>query len=140
MWRRPLCERQLSCIRRTPEPYKFLGEIAERQNRPAEAIEQYRHALAAEPSDRSFQMKLWFTLIVHGRGREAIPELLPALQVEDSFTSTRMFLLGEAYRTTGDFGKSRQYLEQARDRMRSQGPPDMLAQIEHDLKELPLGR
>jgi tetratricopeptide (TPR) repeat protein len=123
-----------------PEPYKFLGEIAERQNRPAEAIENYRRALAAEPSDRSFQMKLWFTLIAHGRGREAIPELLPALQVEDSFTSTRMFLLGEAYRTTGDYGKSRQYLEQARDRMGSQGPPDMLAQIEHDLKELPTGR
>src|SRR5205085_1514522 len=50
------------------EPYKFLGEIAERQNRPADAIAHYRRALAAEPSDRSFRMKLWFTLIAHGRG------------------------------------------------------------------------
>lgn len=123
-----------------PEPYKFLGEIAERQNRPAEAIENYRRALAAEPSDREFQMKLWWTLIVHGRGREAIPELLPALQVADSFTPMRMFLLGEAYRTTGDFGKSRQYLEQARNGVGHQGPPDLLARIEEDLKQLPSGR
>ena len=49
----------------------------------------------------------------------------------------RRVLLGEAYRTTGDFGKSRQYLELARDRVRQQGPPDLLAQIEQELKESP---
>jgi hypothetical protein len=52
----------------------------------------------------------------------------------------RLVLLGEAYRTTGDFGKSRQYLEQARNRVRSQGPPDLLAQIDQELKELPSNR
>ncbi len=122
------------------EPYKFLGEIAERQNKPAEAIEQYKRAFAREPADREFQMKLWFTLIVHGRAREAIPELLQSLQVEDASAPTRMFLLGEAYRATGDFVRSRQYLEQARDRMGSQGPPAMLAQIQHDLQQMPTGR
>ncbi len=122
------------------EPHKVLGEILEKQNRPAEAIEHYQRAVAAEPSDHAFQMKLWWTLIVNGRGREAIPQLLPALQEDDSYTSMRMVLLGEAYRTTGDFGKSRQYLEQARDRVRKQGPPDLLAQIEQELKELPSGR
>jgi tetratricopeptide (TPR) repeat protein len=121
-------------------PHKFLGEILERQNRPAEAIEQYRRALAAEPFDRAFQMKLWWTLIINGRGSEVIPQLLPAIQVADSFTSVRMVMLGEAYRTTRDFGKSRQYLEQARNRVRSQGPPDLLPQIEQELKELPPSR
>jgi len=119
------------------EPHKWLGEILERQNRPAEAIEQYQRALAAEPDDRPIQMKLWWDLIIQNRGREAIPQLLPALQIDDSFTSMRLVLLGEAYRTTGEIAKSRQYLEQARTRVRSQGPPDLLAQIEQELKELP---
>jgi superkiller protein 3 len=119
------------------EPHKWLGEVLERQNRPAEAIEQYQRALAAEPDDRPVQMKLWWDLIIQNRGREAIPQLLPALQIEDSFSSMRLVLLGEAYRTTGDIAKSRQYLEQARTRVRAQGPPELLAQIEQELKELP---
>jgi tetratricopeptide (TPR) repeat protein len=122
------------------EPHKFLGQILEQQHRLPEAIEQYQRALALDPSDRAFQMKVWFTLITNGRGREAIPQLLPALQVDDSFTSMRLVLLGEAYRTTGDFGKSRQYLEQARERVRKQGPPDLLRQIEQELGDLPAGR
>jgi tetratricopeptide (TPR) repeat protein len=119
------------------EPHKWLGEILEKQNRPAEAIAQFQRALAAEPNDRALQMKLWWDLIIQNRGREAIPQLLPALQIDDSFTSMRLVLLGEAYRTTGEIGKSRQYLEQARSRVRSQGPPDLLAQIEEELKQLP---
>jgi len=119
------------------EPHKWLGEVLERQNRPAEAIEQYQRALAVEPDDRPIQMKLWWDLIIQDRGREAIPQLLPALQIDDSFSSMRLVLLGEAYRTTGDIAKSRQYLEQARTRVRTQGPPELLAQIEQELKELP---
>jgi tetratricopeptide (TPR) repeat protein len=119
------------------EPHKWLGEVLERQNRPAEAIAQYQRALAAEPSDPPLQMKLWWILITHDRGREAIPQLLPALKIDDSFTSMRLVLLGEAYRTTGEIAKSRQYLEMARSRVRSQGPPDLLAQIEEELKQLP---
>ncbi len=118
------------------EPHKWLGEVLERQNRPAEAIAQYQRALAIEPNDRAVQMKLWWDLIIQNRGREAIPQLLPALQIDDSFTSMRLVLLGEAYRTVGDIAKSRQYLEQARNRVRNQGPPDLLAQIEQELKEL----
>jgi tetratricopeptide (TPR) repeat protein len=119
------------------EPHKWLGTILEQQNQIGGAIENYQLALAAEPSDRATQMKLWWDLILLGRGREAIPQLLLALQIDDQFTSMRLLLLGEAYRTTGEFGKSRQYLEQARSRVRNQGPPDLLAQIEQELKELP---
>jgi tetratricopeptide (TPR) repeat protein len=120
-----------------PELYKWLGQVLERQNRPAEAVKQYQRALAKDPSDGTIQMKLWWTLITHGRGREVIPQLLPVLQVEDSFKSMRLVLLGEAYRTVSDFDKSRQYLEQAQSRVRKEGPPDLLAQIEQELKQLP---
>jgi tetratricopeptide (TPR) repeat protein len=122
------------------EPHKFLGQIFEQQHRQAEAIEQYQRALALDPSDRAFEMKVWWTMITNGKGREAIPQLLPALQVDDTYTSMRLVMLGEAYRTTGEFGKSRQWLEEARDRVRKQGPADLLAQIEQELKELPAAR
>jgi hypothetical protein len=87
---------------------------------------QYQSALAVEPNDRAVQRKLWWDLIVQKRGHEAIPQMLPALQIDDSFTSMRLVLLGEAYRTTGDIKKSREYLEQARNRVQSHGPPDLL--------------
>jgi tetratricopeptide (TPR) repeat protein len=119
------------------EPHAMLAEILERQNRPAEAIEQYQRALAAQSSDRATQMKLWRALIVQGRGREAIPQLISALNTDDSFSSLRLVLLGEAYRTTGEAGKARDYLEQARNRVRTEGPPGLLGQIDQELKELP---
>lgn len=119
------------------EPHAVLAEILERQNRAAEAIEQYQRALAAQSSDRATQMKLWRALIVQGRGREAIPQLLPSLRLDDSYASLRLVLLGEAYRTTGEAGKARDYLEQARTRVRTEGPPGLLGQIDQELKELP---
>jgi tetratricopeptide (TPR) repeat protein len=122
------------------EPHKWLGEILERQNQLPEAMQNYQLALAADPSDHALQMKVWWTLITSGRGREAIPQLLPALQIDDSFTSMRLVLLGEAYRTTGEFGKSRQYLEQARSRVRNEGRPELLAQIEQELNDPALRR
>jgi tetratricopeptide (TPR) repeat protein len=120
-----------------PEPEKWLGQVLERQNRPAEAIQHYQRSLAANPSDRNVEMELWWSLVTQGRGREAIPQLLQALQIDDSFTSMRLVLLGEAYGTVRDFDKSRQYLEQAQSRVRQTGPPDLLTQIEQDLKQLP---
>jgi protein O-GlcNAc transferase len=122
------------------EPHKWLGEILEQQNQPAEAMVNYQLALAADPSDHALQMKVWWTLITSGRGRETIPQLLAALTAEDSFTSMRMVLLGEAYRTVGEFGKSRQYLEQARSRVRNEGRPDLLAQIDQELNDPALRR
>jgi predicted Zn-dependent protease len=114
-----------------------LAEILERQNRPADAIEHYQHALEAQSSDRATQMKLWRALIVQGRSREAIPQLLPALKIDDSYASLRLVLLGEAYRTTGEAAKARDYLEQARNRVRTEGPPGLLGQIDQELKDLP---
>ena len=119
------------------EAHAWLAEILEKQNRPADAIDHYQRALAAQSSDRETQMKLWRVLIIQGRSREAIPQLLPALKLDDSYSSLRLVLLGEAYRTTGEPGKARDYLEQARSRVRTEGPPGLLGQIDQELKDLP---
>lgn len=118
------------------EAHTLMAEVLERQNRSAEAIEHYQRALAAQSSDRVLQTELWRLLIIHGRSREAIPQLIPALQLDDSYAALRLVLLGEAYLTTGDVSNARQYLERARSRVLSQGPPQLLAEIEGELKQL----
>ena len=118
------------------EAHAVLADVLDRQSRPTEAIEHYRRALAAQPSDRAVPMKLWRLLIVHGRSREAIPEMIPSLQLDDSYAALRRVLLGEAYLTLGDADKARQYLEQARNRARSEGPPELAAQIDQELEQL----
>lgn len=119
------------------DAHSFLGEIYERQNRLSEAIEQYQRALAAQTSDRALQMKLWRLMIIQGRSREVMPELIAALQIEDTYSTLRLVLLGEAYLTSGDTAKARQYLEQARNSARSEGPPQLLAEIDQELARMP---
>jgi tetratricopeptide (TPR) repeat protein len=119
-----------------PEAHVLLGEVLEQQNHPAEALEQYQRALATQSSDRTLQLKLWRLLIIQGRGRDAIPQLIPALQVDDTYATLRRLLLGEAYLTTGDIGKAQEYLEQARSRARTEGPPELVAQIDQEIEQI----
>jgi predicted Zn-dependent protease len=119
------------------EDHLWLGGALEEQNHAAEAVEQYRLALAAKPSNRIAQIQLGRVLVNLRRFREAIPQLLPALNVDDEQTSFVMVLLGQSYLATGDPANARLYLEQARGRVRSEGPPQLLATIESELKQLP---
>ena len=118
------------------EAYVVLGGMLEKHNRPAQAIENYRLALAAQPSYRPAHLQLGRILVTQGRDREAIPELLPALQVDDSDTSIVMLLLAQAYANSGDLGKARDYLKQARIRVVKTGPPELLQQIDQGLRQL----
>jgi tetratricopeptide (TPR) repeat protein len=121
------------------EPHLWLGEVREQQRRAPEAVEQYRLALAAQPSLSLAQFQLGRILTNLGRDREAIPylhSLLADLSVDDSHATMVMVLLGEAYGTTGDRDHARQYLEQAQARVRSQGPPELMAEIEQELRRL----
>lgn len=119
------------------EAHLWLGRALEQQHHSAEAVEQYRLALEADSSNRGAQIELGRILINLRRDREAIPRLLPALSVDDAQTSFVMVLLGEAYLATGDPAQARQYLEQARGRVRNEGPPQLLAEIEDELRQLP---
>jgi tetratricopeptide (TPR) repeat protein len=118
------------------EAYVLLGGMMEKHNRPDQAIEDYRLALAAQPSYRPAHLQLGRILVTQGRDREAIPELLPTLHVEDSDTSLVMLLLAQAYANSGDLGKARDYLKQARIRALKTGPPDLLQHIEQGLRQL----
>jgi tetratricopeptide (TPR) repeat protein len=118
------------------EAYVFLGGMMEKHNLPARAIEDYRLALAAQPSFRLAHLQLGRILVTLGRDREAIPELLPTLQTDDSDTSLVILLLAQAYANTGDLGRAREYLKQARIRVLQTGPPELLQQIEQGLRQL----
>jgi tetratricopeptide (TPR) repeat protein len=118
------------------EAHLWLGEALETQRHSAEAVEQYRLALEADSSNRLARVQLGRILIDLHRDRDAIPQLLPALTVDDEQTSLVMVLLGEAYHSTGDPANARRYLEQAHGRVRAEGPPQLLAEIEDELKQL----
>ena len=117
------------------EARTWLGEALDRQGRPREAVEHFQSALAAEPSNRLAQVELARILLSLGRGKEAIPPLTSALQVNDSRSSLVLVMLAEAYRSIGEGARSRQYLEQALGRVRNEGPPELLAEIEQELRQ-----
>ncbi len=129
-------EKAISLKPDNAEAHSWLADVREKQHRPAQAIEQYRLALAAEPSFRPARLELGKILLETGRDREAIPVLLPALQVDDSYTPVVMMFLARAYYTSGDRENAREYLKQAHVRALKTGPPNLLAQIEKMLAQL----
>jgi tetratricopeptide (TPR) repeat protein len=121
------------------EAHAWLADVRERQHRPADAIEQYRIAIAQQPDFRVARLELAKNLLYAGRSREAIPVLLPALKVEDQNTPVAMMFLVQAYVNTGDRATARKYLEQAHQYVLRNGPSNLLPQIESNLKSLGSG-
>jgi len=121
------------------EAHAWLADVRERQHRPADAIEQYRIAIAQQPDFRIARLELAKNLLYAGRSKEAIPVLLPALQVEDQNTPIAMMFLVQAYVNMGDRASARKYLEQAHQYVLRNGPSNLLPQIENNLRSLGSG-
>jgi len=121
------------------EAHAWLADVRERQHRPADAIEQYRIAIAQQPDFRMARMELAKDLLYAGRSSEAIPVLLPVLQVEDQNTPIAMMFLVQAYVNMGDRATARKYLEQAHQYVLRNGPSNLLPQIESNLRSLGSG-
>jgi tetratricopeptide (TPR) repeat protein len=121
------------------ETHAWLADVREHQHRPADAIEQYRIAIAEQPDFRVARLELAKNLLYSGRSQEAIPVLLPALKVEDQNTPIAMMFLVQAYVNTGDRATARKYLEQAHQYVLRNGPAKLLPQIESNLKSLGSG-
>jgi tetratricopeptide (TPR) repeat protein len=119
--------------------HAWLADVRERQDRPADAIEQYRIAIQQQPDFRIARLELAKNLLYAGRSREAIPVLLPALQVEDQNTPIAMMFLVQAYVNLGDRATARKYLEQAHEYVLRNGPSNLLPQIESNLRSLGAG-
>jgi tetratricopeptide (TPR) repeat protein len=121
------------------EAHAWLADVRERQHRPADAIAQYRIAVEQQPDFRVARLELAKDLLYAGRSREAIPVLLPALQVEDQNTPVAMMFLVQAYVNTGDRATALKYLEQAHQFVLRNGPANLLPQIESNLRSLGSG-
>jgi tetratricopeptide (TPR) repeat protein len=121
------------------EIHAWLADVRERQHRPADAIEQYRIAIQQQPDFRIARLELAKNLLYAGRSREAIPVLLPTLQLEDQNTPVAMMFLVQAYVNLGDRATARKYLEQAHQYVLRNGPSNLLPQIENNLRSLGSG-
>jgi tetratricopeptide (TPR) repeat protein len=118
------------------EAHAWLADVAERRNRPSEAVAEYRLALQAQPTLRPARLELGKLLVAGGQSQEAIPVLLPLLQVEDPYTPVVMMFLAQAYLNAGDRAKAVDYLTQARPRVVKNGPAALLPQIDQGLAVL----
>ncbi len=121
------------------EAHAWLADVRERQHRPADAIEQYRIVLEQQPDFREARLELAKNLLTTGHSRDAIPVLLPALQVDDQNTPIAMMFLVQAYVNLGDKATARKYLEQAHAFVLRNGPANLLPQIESGLRSLGSG-
>ncbi len=121
------------------ETHAWLADVRERQHRLADAIEQYRIAIAQQPDFRIARLELAKDLLYARRSKEAISVLLPALQVEDQNTPVAMMFLVQAYVNMGDRVTARKYLEQAHQYVLRNGPANLLPQIESNLRSLGSG-
>ncbi len=121
------------------EAHAWLADVRERQHRPSDAIEQYRIAVEQQPDFRIARLELAKNLLYAGRSREAIPVLLPTLQVNDQNTPIAMMFLVQAYVNTGDRATALKYLEQAHQYVLRNGPANLLPQIESNLRSLGSG-
>lgn len=121
------------------EAHAWLADVRERQHRPADAIDQYRIAIEQQPDFRIARLELAKNLLYAGRSQEAIPVLLPALQVQDQNTPIAMMFLVQAYVNLGDRATARKYLEQAHQYVLRNGPSKLLPQIESNLRSLGAG-
>jgi protein O-GlcNAc transferase len=135
----PELEKAIQLKPTNAEAHAWLADVRERQHRPADAIEQYRIAVAQQPDFRIARLELAKDLLYAGRSREAIPVLLPALRVEDQNTPVAMMFLVQAYVNTGDRATARKYLEQAHQYVLRNGPANLLPQIESNLRSLGSG-
>jgi tetratricopeptide (TPR) repeat protein len=132
-------EKAIQIKPKNAEAHAWLADVRERQHRPADAIEQYRIAISQQPDFRVARLELAKNLLYAGRSREAIPVLLPALQVEDQNTPVAMMFLVQAYVNMGDRASARKYLEQAHQYVLRNGPSNLLPQIENNLRSLGSG-
>ncbi|MGP0070567.1 MAG: tetratricopeptide repeat protein [Bryobacteraceae bacterium] len=132
-------EKAIQLKPKNAETHAWLADVRERQYRLGDAIEQYRIALALQPDFRIARLELAKDMLYAGRSREAIPILLPALQVEDQNTPIAMMFLVQAYVNTGDRASARKYLEQAHQYVLRNGPSNLLPQIESNLRSLGSG-
>lgn len=121
------------------EAHAWLADVRERQHRPDDAIHEYRIAVEQQPDFRIARLELAKDLLYAGRSQEAIPVLLPALQVQDQNTPVAMMFLVQAYVNLGDRASARKYLEQAHQYVLRNGPSRLLPQIESNLKSLGAG-
>ena len=97
---------------------------------------KHRLALAVQPSLRPARLELGKLLLNTGRSREAIPALLPALEINDSYTPLFLMFMAHACASTGDLNIARDHLKQAHARVLKTGPLSLQEQTEHGLQRL----
>lgn len=116
-------ERSLEIAARDPHTRAYLGVSLAGAGREAEALEQFRAALAINPDHRLANFRLGQALIEQGAAADAIAPLTKAAARDDRASIDYLVVLADAHRAAGDRPASRATLERALGLARSLDDP-----------------
>ncbi len=109
----PLVEKLLPGSGASPDLNFIMGESLLRTEQPAQALPYLEAALRANPTMLSAHASLGLALSKLGRGPEAIPHLVKALQLDDD--GSLHYQLARAYRQAENTQRFRETMEQYRE-------------------------
>ena len=98
------------------------------------ALECYEKAIELNPRDPSSRNALGFSLLQGGRAKEAIPQLLKAIELVPDY-DTAIYNLGLAYFQTGEYDKSLENLVRFREKFGSRLKPAELQAVDAQIRE-----
>ena len=113
-----------------------LAEVFAARGRFDEAVRHFHLALENDPHHRLAHWNLGLLLQGQGKNTEAVSHLLKTIVIDDERTPSLMVTLANTYRRSGDPGKARHYLKEARQRAVSFEQRSLVANIDRLLKEL----
>jgi tetratricopeptide (TPR) repeat protein len=116
--------------------WNSLGQLAEGAGRLDDALERYRRAVDAAPSDSGMRFNLGRMLIATRHARDAVAQF-EVLAQGDAPEPRFVYGLATAWVLSGDVVKGRQYALEARALAAARGQTAVVAAIDRDLARLP---
>jgi arylsulfatase A-like enzyme/tetratricopeptide (TPR) repeat protein len=113
-----------------------LADFSRSQDRGAyeRAVACYEKAVELNPRDPSSRNALGFSYLQGGRGKEAIPHLLKAIELVPDY-DTAVYNLGLAYFQTADYAKALETLVRFREKFGARLKPAELQAVDAQIRE-----
>ncbi len=126
---------RLKAAPQDPAVHLRLGQILERQGKPAEAISHYRQAMKYNPQGSESMVRLVWLLATSSddklrNGSEALRLARRAKELSASPSPELLDALAAAYAETGDFAQAQAVARQAVEQAQADGKNDLVRQIE----------
>jgi len=118
------------------DAHNNLGQILERQGKPAEASAEYQAAIDSDPTLRIARFNLGRMLIAEGRNERAIAELAKLAEPRDAEAPRYLFALATAHLRAGHRDEAITWATHAKALAERYGDTALASAIERDLTKI----